>query len=109
MSEAPIDAIGGSSIETDVRDGTTWIALSGEIDAGATAVLHESAVTAERNGFPVMVDASALTFMDSSGLAFLARLCARLPGLVSIRGLRPSVRFLLEVTQLDERITILDS
>jgi anti-sigma B factor antagonist len=56
--------------------GAAWtvITLSGEIDLAASADLAFAAQGATAHGLPVRVDVSALTFMDSAGVAFMATL-----------------------------------
>ncbi|WP_245993453.1 STAS domain-containing protein [Xylanimonas allomyrinae] len=57
---------------------------------------------------PVEIDAHHITFMDSSGVAFLARLGSRMPHKVRILRAPPTVKFLLEVTRIGELLEIVD-
>jgi anti-sigma B factor antagonist len=52
--------------------GTALITLSGEIDLALSAGLEFAAEEAIVRAIPVRVDLSAVTFMDSAGVAFLA-------------------------------------
>ncbi|MCG2797473.1 MAG: STAS domain-containing protein, partial [Cellulomonas sp.] len=63
---------------------------------------------AERLGLPIEVDAHHVTFMDSSGVAFLARLSIRSPHRVRLLRVPPTVRFLLEVTRIGELLDVED-
>ena len=54
--------------------GTALITLSGEIDLALGAGLEFAAEEAILRSLPVRVDLSAVTFMDSAGVGFLARL-----------------------------------
>ena len=54
--------------------GTALITLSGEIDLALRAGLEFAAEEAILRSLPVRVDLSAVTFMDSAGVGFLARL-----------------------------------
>jgi anti-anti-sigma factor len=53
-------------------DGCRLIALEGDLDAAEAPTL-EVALEACTNGFPVIVDLSKLSFIDSSGLHVLLR------------------------------------
>ncbi|MDO8150351.1 STAS domain-containing protein [Isoptericola sp. b408] len=84
------------------------VVLSGEIDADVSSELGEAISDAEASGLPVEIDAHHVTFMDSSGVAFLARLASRSPHTVRILRAPPTVRFLLEVTRIGELLEIVD-
>ncbi|QAY69326.1 STAS domain-containing protein [Xylanimonas protaetiae] len=84
------------------------IVLSGEIDADIGAELSEATAEAEATGLPVEIDAHHITFMDSSGVAFLARVASRMPQKVRILRAPPTVKFLLEVTRIGELLEIVD-
>lgn len=86
----------------------TRIVLSGEVDADLGADLAEATAEAERAGLPIEVDAHHVTFMDSSGVAFLARLSTRSPHRVRLIRVPPTVRFLLEVTRIGELLDVVD-
>src|SRR5690606_39384061 len=82
--------------------------LSGEVDADAGGGLQEATAAAGESGLPVEIDAHHVTFMDSSGVAFLARLASRGPHRVRVLRAPPTVRFLLEVTRIGELRDIVD-
>ncbi|NNH53918.1 STAS domain-containing protein [Promicromonospora citrea] len=84
------------------------IVLSGEIDADIGGDLHEATAAAEESRLPVEIDAHHVTFMDSSGVAFLARLASRSPHRVRVLRAPPTVRFLLEVTRIGDLLDIVD-
>jgi anti-anti-sigma factor len=100
----------GDPASVHVIVGTTRarIVLSGEIDADLGADLQEATAAAEDSGLPVEIDAHHVTFMDSSGVAFLARLASRGPHRVRVLRAPPTVRFLLEVTRIGELLDIVD-
>lgn len=84
----------------------TRVVLTGEVDAGLGPDLVEAAVDAEDAGRPVEIDVQHVTFMDSTGLAFLARVASRTtPGVVLIRP-PELVRFLLEVTSIGDLLEV---
>jgi len=84
----------------------TRIVLAGEIDAELGTVLHEASAAAERARLPIEVDTHHVTFMDSSGVAFLARLSTRSSTPVRLLRVPPSVGFLLEVTRIGELLDV---
>lgn len=86
----------------------TRIVLSGEVDADLGPDLIDATADAEAAGLPIEVDTHHVTFMDSSGVAFLARLATRSRQPVRIIRVPPTVRFLLEVTRIGELLEIAD-
>ncbi|GEL93871.1 STAS domain-containing protein [Cellulomonas composti] len=104
---APVEGDSGS-IHVIVGARTTRIVLSGEIDAELAAELNEATIEAEDAGLPIEVDAHHVTFMDSSGVAFLARLSVRSQHRVTLLRVPPTVRFLLEVTRIGEMLDVVD-
>lgn len=63
-------------ISVSERDGTVTVRLAGEIDAGEREHASRCMVAVLAGDGPVVVDTSAVTFIDSSGLAFLLQLQA---------------------------------
>ena len=96
------------SVHVLVGSARTRIVLSGDIDADLSSDLLEAAAEAERAGLPIDVDGQHVTFMDSSGVAFLARLSTRSPERVRAIRMPPTVRFLLEVTRIGQLLDIVD-
>ena len=82
--------------------------LSGEVDADLAADLAEATADAEAAGLPIDIDAQHVTFMDSSGIAFLARIASRGPRPVRILRAPETVRFLLEVTRIGELLELVE-
>ena len=96
------------AVHVIVGTDATRIVLSGEVDADLGADLQEATAEAERAGLPIEVDAHHVTFMDSSGVAFLARLSTRSPSRVRLIRVPPTVRFLLEVTRIGELLDVVE-
>jgi anti-sigma B factor antagonist len=101
------------TIETREDGGVRVIVLTGEFDlAGVQAFESELAKLESAGADVLVVDLSGLDFMDSSGLRALVmadqrankagRRLAIVPG-------PPSVRRVFEITQLDERLDLVDS
>lgn len=97
-----------ASVHVIVGASRARVVLSGEIDADIGPELGEAVAHAEKSGLPVEIDAHHVTFMDSSGVAFLARLASRSPEKVRVLRAPPTVRFLLEVTRIGEMLEIVD-
>lgn len=96
------------TVHVIVHSDHTLIMLAGEIDADLGADLQEATVDAEGTGLPIVVDAQHVTFMDSSGIAFLARIATRSSHPVRIRKAPETVRFLLEVTRIGELLEVVE-
>ncbi|WP_258723466.1 STAS domain-containing protein [Cellulomonas sp. NS3] len=75
------------------------VTLTGEIDGELGDALDAAAQTVRDLALPVMVDATAVTFMDSTGAWFLSRCCTLVPIVVRAS---PQVRFLLKVLAMDD-------
>jgi anti-sigma B factor antagonist len=86
----------------------TRIVLAGEIDTELGPDLLEAAAAAEQARQPIEVDAHHVTFMDSSGVAFLARLATRSASPVRLIRVPPTVGFLLEVTRIGELLDVVE-
>ena len=101
---------GGSepgSVHVIVHSDRTRIVLSGEVDADLGPDLAEATADAEATGLPLEVDAQHVTFMDSSGIAFLARRANRVSERVRIIQAPETVLFLLEVTRIGELLDVI--
>ena len=96
------------SVHVITEQDRTVIVLSGEIDADLSPELGEATAEAEERGLPVEVDAHHVTFMDSSGVAFLARLSMRSAHRVRLLRVPPTVKFLLDVTKIGELLDVVD-
>jgi anti-sigma B factor antagonist len=81
------------------------VAVSGEVDTTTVAELHtvfDDLVTRGEQNY--VIDLSNVTFMDSSGLAALARLYKRIRigrGDVRLCGPRADMRRIIELTRFD--------
>jgi anti-anti-sigma factor len=90
--------------------GHTVIALRGELDIATTPALRTRILTILADTTtPVIIDLSAVSFCDASGLALLVgtQRRARLHGLaVTLAAPRPNVAKLLRVTGLDRAFVV---
>lgn len=96
------------SVHVIVDDTHARVVLSGEIDADLSADLQQATEDVRESGLPVDVDVHHVTFMDSSGVAFLARLTSVTPGRVRLHHVPPTVKFLLEVTSIGTMLDIVE-
>lgn len=94
------------SVQVVVQDQRTRIVLSGEIDADLGPDLQEATSDAEATGLPIDIDTRHVTFMDSSGIAFLARIATRSGSRTRVLHPPEAVRFLLEVTRIGELLEV---
>ncbi|MFS0700528.1 STAS domain-containing protein [Cellulomonas sp. 179-A 4D5 NHS] len=78
------------------------VVLAGDIDTALVDALDAATAVVEEHRLPVMVDATAVTFMDSRGARFLSRCYVRGPMTVAAS---PPVRFLLTVLAMDDVLT----
>ncbi|MCC2336242.1 STAS domain-containing protein [Cellulomonas wangsupingiae] len=107
-ASAAVTAGEPGAVQVIVGADRTRIVLSGEVDADLGPELQEATAEAEQRGLPIEVDAHHVTFMDSSGVAFLARLSIRSEHRVRLLRVPPTVRFLLEVTRIGELLDVVD-
>ncbi len=93
----------GAGLDTDIRTagGRAVLAVGGEVDLG-TAERFRNALLEAQGSPRVVVDLSAVTFLDSSGLHALVAAYHRVPagGELRVVGLRPNVRKVFEITGL---------
>jgi len=97
---------------TEQRDGFEVVVLNGEVDLSWSQQARRSVLDALRSGDPVAVDLSAVSYIDSSGIAALVE------GFQQARGkgqrfvlLSPSdaVRSVLKLARLDKVFRLVDS
>ncbi|WP_380163640.1 STAS domain-containing protein [Jannaschia sp. R86511] len=85
---------------------TTKVVLTGEIDAELGPDLLEAADDALSTARPIEVDSHLVTFMDSTGVAFLARLASRASRRVVLLDPPDVVRFLIETTRISSLLDV---
>ena len=110
-SHEPTEPEGSLVAELDTRirvDGTqTVLSVGGEVDAATVERLRSALVDAQRAP-RVIVDLSAVTFLDSAGVNALVGAYHRVPpgGELRVVGLRPNVRRVFEITGLLELFAV---
>lgn len=104
MDDSAVRTGAGVAVGSDALG--TLLTLTGEIEVSAATDLADAVGRAERAARRTSVDASGITFMDSSGIALLARLATRTPGPLRIIDPPEVVRFLLDVTRIGDMVEI---
>ena len=99
----PVDP---GSVHVLFEPGTTKVVLTGEIDAELGPDLLEAADDALSTARPIEVDSHLVTFMDSTGVAFLARLASRASRRVVLLDPPDVVRFLIETTRISSLLDV---
>lgn len=91
----------------------TVVKLLGRLDAYTAPPVKETFLELQAMGqVKIVVDLSAVDFVDSTGLATLVaglKHCRRAEGDLTLAGLRPKVRVIFELTRLDHVFQIHES
>nr|WP_279589719.1 STAS domain-containing protein [Cellulomonas uda] len=94
------EVVAAGEIRVEAEPGLTVVRMVGEVDVALREQASSSMVAALTSDFPIVIDASEVTFIDSSGLAFVMQLlrAARESGLaLSLRDPSRAVRDVLEI------------
>jgi anti-sigma B factor antagonist len=100
-------------IEKSSENGVTTLKVSGEVDLHASPQLRSELQSCVGEKTPVLlVDFSAVDYIDSSGLAtFIEYLrdAAAYDGKIALFGMKQKVRTIFDLVRLNELFTIADS
>jgi len=107
-AERRLRSVDPGSVHVLFEPRATRVVLTGEIDAELGPELLEAAEESLRSRRPIEVDAHHVTFMDSTGVAFLARLASRASGTITLIDPPELVRFLLDVTNIAGLVRVVD-
>jgi anti-sigma B factor antagonist len=105
----------GAELDVTVRkvDGTAVVAVAGEIDVYTSPLLQERLVEVLRDGSSsIVLDLSAVTFLDSTGLGVLItglKRCRSADGDLVLVTAQPNVLKVLEITGLNDVFQVHDS
>lgn len=102
----PVDP---GSVHVLFEPGATKVVLTGEIDAELGPDLLEAADDALSSSLPIEVDSHLVTFMDSTGVAFLARLASRAERRIRLVDPPDIVGFLIETTRIASLLDVVRS
>ena len=105
VGRLPAEAVPGT-VEVIIEGARVLVLLAGEVDADLSADLADAADAVADAVLPVDIDVAGVTFMDSSGVAFLARVATSAAGPIRLLNPSESLRFLLEVTRIGELVEI---
>jgi anti-anti-sigma factor len=113
LTDAVTDVVTGAigepgAVGVLVGERRTRLVLSGEVDIELERELRDAIRDAEKTGKPLEIDAHHVTFIDSTGVSFIAELATRADPRVRILRAPPSMKFLLTVTRLDDLVDIID-
>jgi anti-sigma B factor antagonist len=92
-------------------DGGTRVELAGEVDLAVNSDLGQAADLVIDRGLPITVDLSQVDFIDSIGMAFLARLTAadhQAGRRMTVVGAGTGVRQLMTVSGLSDLVDFTD-
>ena len=93
-------------ITTTIKDDVAVLSIDGEVDMFSSPQARNAIMELVKKRVPkVIVELSAVTYMDSSGVATLIeglQLCQKYNGLLVVAGLRDNVREVFELTRLDK-------
>lgn len=99
-------------ISIEKKQGVTVIRLADRFDAYTAPAVKEKLLALQEAGqVNVLVDLSAVDFVDSTGLATLVaglKHCRRAGGELMLLGLQPRVRVIFGLTRLDHAFRIFD-
>jgi anti-sigma B factor antagonist len=105
-SVAAVRPVDPGSVHVLFEPETTKVVLTGEIDAELGPDLLEAAEDALSSSRPIEVDSHLVTFMDSTGVAFLARLASRASRRVMLVDPPDVVGFLIETTRISSLLDV---
>lgn len=95
-----------ASVRAEAGDDLTRVVLSGEVDAESERLLAQVGDDVVSRGLPITVDCSGVTFMDSTGVSFLALMASRAPSPVTLVDPPDIVRFLVDTTGIGPMVRI---
>jgi anti-sigma B factor antagonist len=98
-------------IEVSEQGATLVLRIGGELDAASCKTIEPTMTAAIASASAVIVDLGDLTFCDSSGVGLLIGSHTKAVAggtALSIRNVRPPVRRIFEITNLDDVITLIE-
>jgi anti-sigma B factor antagonist len=98
-------------IEVSEQGATLILRIGGELDTASCKVIEPTITTAIATASSVIIDLAELTFCDSSGVGlFIATNTKAVADgtAVSIRNVRPPVRRIFQITNLDAVIELVE-
>lgn len=102
----------GLALSSEQRDGSTIVTVGGDLDIVTSAALDDCLTQARTAGTSVILDLSAVDFMDTSALAVIVGHWKKLEaagGSLALAGARYRYTKTLWITGLAERLDLYDS
>ncbi|WP_291993010.1 STAS domain-containing protein [Candidatus Accumulibacter sp. ACC003] len=99
-------------VEAFPRDGTTVVAVAGEIDGSSAPSLHDKILPLLQADCAVVLDLAGVSYMSSAGLRMLLLLYRKATanhGRVALAGLAESIRDTMEITGFLKFFTVASS
>ena len=100
---------GLGSIEVLLEADRSRVVLRGEVDASMNRQVAGAFMEVARRGLPADIDTGGTTFVDSTLIAAVAHLSRKLPAGVTVVDPTDQVRFLLEISEVDQMVTVTDT
>ena len=100
---------GSGSVEVFLEADRSRLVLRGEVDASMNSQVAGAFMEGARRGLPADVDTRGTTFVDSTLIAAVAHLSRKLPAGVTVVDPPDQVRFLLEISEVDQMVTVTDA
>ncbi len=94
------------SVSVLLDDDRSLVVLAGDVDATLAPDLVDAATELREARRPVRVDTRNVTFMDSTGVSFLARVAVGVPGRPVLVDPPDHVRFLLRITAIGDLVDV---
>jgi len=111
MALDPVPAHVNGWIEVSEQGATLVLRIGGELDAASSRSLEPTISTAIATAGSVIIDLSELTFCDSSGVGLFIAAHTKAVNdgtALVIRNVRPPVRRIFEITNLDAVIELVE-
>ena len=102
----------GIRISSERRDGFAVVAVSGELDIVTSRQFDECLVEVRRDDVPIIIDLSAVDFMDTGSLAVIVghwKQVTAAGGTLALAGARYRYTKTLWITGLADRLPMYDS
>jgi anti-sigma B factor antagonist len=114
MTGVTIDAVPAHVngwIEVSEQGATLILRIGGELDTASCKVIEPTISTAVETAGSVIIDLAELTFCDSSGVGLFIATHAKAASAgtsLAIRNVRPPVRRIFEITNLDAVVELIE-